>query len=96
MAPLTVRTTPKCYPFWWAYLQGCNEGGQWDAIARAPRHCGAPNSPKNFTSTFFNVVHLLPKDPSYELGGAKLASCSGRHLTWSRPCLPDTYLHEKM
>jgi len=40
---------------------------------------------------FFIAVHLLPvpKDLRFDHGGAKLASCPGRHLTsfcpWSRP-----------
>ena len=49
-------------------------------------HCGdaewlrrAPKSPNNLTSTFFNTVRLLPKDLRFEHGGAKLASCPGRH-----------------
>jgi len=36
---------------------------------------GAPKCPNNVTSTFFNTVHLLPKDLRFEYGGAKLASC---------------------
>jgi len=47
---------------------------------------GAPKSPKNVTSTFFNTVHLFPKDLRFEHGGAKLASCPGRHLTLLRSC----------
>jgi len=47
---------------------------------------GAPKSPNNITSTFFNTVHLLAKDLSFDHGGAKLASCPGRHLTSLRPC----------
>jgi len=46
---------------------------------------GAPKSPNDVTSTFFNTVHLLPKDLSFEHGGAKLASCPGRHSTSLRP-----------
>jgi len=46
---------------------------------------GAPKSPNNATSTFFNTVHLLPKDLRFEHGGAKLASWPGRHLTTLRP-----------
>jgi len=42
---------------------------------------GAPKSPKNVTGTFFNTAHLLPKDLRFKHGGAKLASCPGRHLT---------------
>jgi len=41
----------------------------------APNHCGerrmavgAPKSPNIVTSTFFNTVHLLPKDLSFEHG----------------------------
>jgi len=30
---------------------------------------------------FFNTVHLLPKNFRLKHGGAKLASCTGRHLT---------------
>ena len=48
---------------------------------------GAPKSPNNVTSMFFNTVHLLPKDIKFEHGGAKLASCPGRCLTSLRPCL---------
>jgi len=54
----------------------------------APNYCGrrrmtarSPKSPNIVTSTFFNTVHLLPKDLRFEHGGAKLASCPGRHLT---------------
>jgi len=38
---------------------------------------GAPKSPSNITSTFFNTVHLFPKDLRFEHGGAKLASYPG-------------------
>jgi len=47
---------------------------------------GSPKSPNNVTSTFFNTVHLLPKDLRFEHGGAKLAPCPGRCLTSLRPC----------
>ena len=47
---------------------------------------GAPKSSNNVTSTFFNTVHLLPKDLKFEHGGAKRASCPGRCLTSLRPC----------
>jgi len=48
---------------------------------------GDPKSPNNLTSTFFNTagLHLFPKDLRLEHGGAKLASCPGRHLTSLRP-----------
>ena len=45
----------------------------------------APKKTNNVTSSFFNRVHLLPKDLKSEQGGAKLASWSGRHLTSFRP-----------
>jgi len=60
-----------------------------------PNHYGgaewlrrASKRPKIVTSTFFNTVHLLQKDLSFEHGGAsaKLASCPGCHLTSLRPC----------
>jgi len=38
----------------------------------------APKSPNNVAHTFFNTVHLLPKDLSFQHGVAKLASCPGR------------------
>ena len=46
---------------------------------------GVPKSSNNITSTFFNAVHLLPKDLRFEHRGAKLASCPGNHLTLLRP-----------
>jgi len=46
-----------------------------------------PKSPNNVTSTFFNTVHLRPKDLRFEHKGAKLVSCSGRHQTPLRLCL---------
>jgi len=49
---------------------------------------GMPKSLNNVTSTFFNTAHLLPKKLRFEHGGAKLASCPGRHLTSLRPCFP--------
>jgi len=42
---------------------------------------GAPKRPNYVTSTFFNTVHMLPKDLSFEHGAAKLAYCPGRHST---------------
>jgi len=41
----------------------------------------SPKSPNSVTSTLFNTVHLLPKDLTFEHGGAKLASCPGRHVS---------------
>ena len=78
--------------------QGRNERGKRaqfpkrQVTMRAPNHCwGAerlrrtPKSPNNVARTFFNTVHLLPKDLSFENGGAKLASCPGHHLTSLHP-----------
>jgi len=42
---------------------------------------GGAKSPNKVTSTLFDTVHLLPKDLKFEHGGAKPASCPGRHLT---------------
>jgi len=69
-----------------AHHQGHNDGGQGGIIPLAPNHCGGPKSHNNFISTSFNAVHLLPKDLRFEHGGAKLASCPGRHLTSLRSC----------
>ena len=46
---------------------------------------GVPESPNYVASSFFNTVHLLSKDLWLEHGGAKLASCPGRHLASVRP-----------
>jgi len=46
---------------------------------------GAPKSHSNVTITVFNTAHMLPKNLRFEHGGAKLASCPGRHLTSLRP-----------
>jgi len=48
---------------------------------------GPSKSPNHVTSIFFNTVRLRPKDLRFEHGGAKLVSCSGRHLTPLRLCL---------
>jgi len=52
----------------------------------------APKSLNNVTSTFFNTVHLLAKDLKFYYGGAKLASCPGRHLTSLGPWLVIMYV----
>jgi len=68
--------------------RGVTKGGKGGAIPWAPSHYGgAEKSQQYITSTFFNTVHLLPKDLSSKQGGAKLTSCSGRHLTSLRPRL---------
>jgi len=73
--------------------QGRIEWGKGGAIPRALSHygghwmaAGGAENPNNVTSTFFNTVYLLPGDLRFEHGGAKLASCPGRHLTSLRPC----------
>jgi len=79
-------------------IRGVTKGGKGSATHRAPNHyggakslwgrrmtAGGAESPNNVTSTFFNTVHFLPKDLRFEPGGAKLASCPGRHLTSLRP-----------
>jgi len=55
-------------------------------MPRAPKHCGEPKSHNNVTSSFFKIVHLLPKDLRFEHGGAKHVSCPRRHLTSLRSC----------
>jgi len=81
-------------------LQGRNEGEQGehnspDAESQqgAPNHygecrvtAGAPKSPNNITSAFFNAVHLLLKDLKLEHDVAKLASCPWRCFTSLHPC----------
>jgi len=37
----------------------------------------APKSPNSVTSTFFNTVHLLPKNPRFEHGAANLLLAPG-------------------
>ena len=57
-------------------VAGAQRGEQGGAIPQAPNHYGgakrlrgAQKSSNNVTSTFFNIVHLLPKDLSFEHGG---------------------------
>ena len=47
---------------------------------------GGAENPNSITSAFFNAVYLLSKDLRLEHGGAKDASCPGRHLTSLRLC----------
>jgi len=47
--------------------------------AQLPGHritMGAPKSPNNVTSAFFNTVHLLPKDRRFEHGAPNLLLAS--------------------
>ena len=71
-----------------SWEQGRNEGVQgWhnspcaEALWGRRMTAEEPKSPNNVTSTFFNTVHLLPKDLRSEYGGAKLVSRPGRDLT---------------
>jgi len=61
--------------------KGLDEGGHNSPGAESTRgrriNMGAPKRPNNVTSTFFNTVHLLPKDLRFKHGGAKLAYCPG-------------------
>jgi len=67
--PLVVRVPQVGNP--WYADQGRNEGKQ--RRNNFPKiNMGAPKSPNNVTSTFFNTVHLLPKDLSFEHGALNL------------------------
>jgi len=46
---------------------------------------GTPKSPNIVTRTFSNTVHLFRKTSGSNMGGSKLASLPGRHLTSLRP-----------
>jgi len=46
---------------------------------------GDAKSRNNLATTFFNTVHLLPKDIRFEHGGTKLAFCPRHHLALLRP-----------
>jgi len=46
---------------------------------------GAPKSPNNVASTFYNTVTFPPKNLRFEHGGTKLASCPRHHLASLRP-----------
>ena len=65
--------------------KGYNEGGNGVTIPRVPSHWVTPKISNNVTSTFFNTVHLLPKNFMFEHRGAKLAFCPGHYLTSLRP-----------
>jgi len=64
----------------------------WSGALRRGNNCSGVESLRedaensnNVTSIFFSTVDLLPKDIRFERGGAKLASCPGRHLSSLRP-----------
>ena len=89
-----LQTLPK--HFYWDVTRG-RKGG---TIPRAPNHCGDAEMFQQclivistlfqqchiVISTLFNTLHLLRKYSRFEYGGAKLASCPGRHLTSLRTC----------
>jgi len=69
------------------HTQGRNDGGaRGEQYPGAESLRGAPKSPNNVISTFFNTVNFIPKDLRFKYGGAKLASCPGRRLTALRLC----------
>jgi len=78
LAPLAPRWRRPCRE------QGRNEGSRGRNCPGAESLRGAPKSPNNVMCNF--SIHLLPTDLRFEHGGAKLASCPGRHLTTLRPC----------
>ena len=64
-------------------------GGKEGAIPRAPNHYGSaewlwglPKSPNNAASSFFNALHLLPKDLRFENGAPNLLLAPG--AIWPR------------
>jgi len=65
-------------------VQGAQLTGRRITLGALKYYGGAKN-PNNVTRTFCNSVHCFRKTSLFENGGAKLASCPGRHLTL-RPC----------
>ena len=64
---------------------GAYRGGQGAQFPGRRITAGMPRSTINVTSTFFNTAHFLPYDLRHRSGGAKLASCPGRHLNLVTP-----------
>jgi len=70
-------------------VQRRNKGG---AIPQAPNHYGGAESlwvrrkVPTMSQLLCSTAHLLPKDLRFEHGGAKLVSCTERHLTSLRLC----------
>ena len=73
----------------WGITRGVTRG---DNARGAKSLRGARVRPNNMERTFFNTVHLLPKDLMFKNVGAKLVSCPERHLTSVRPW-EVTHLH---
>jgi len=74
--------------------RGVTRGVKGGTVPRAPNHYGGAKSLRGAleslnkgTSTFFNTVHLLPKDLRFVHGNAKPASCPRRHLASLRYCI---------
>ena len=51
--------------------RGVTRGEKGLQLPRRRNIAGAPKGPTNVASTYFNTVHLLPKDLRYEHGGPK-------------------------
>ena len=68
--------------------QGRNDGGKGGTIPQATNHYWGTEKSQRSHKYFLslNIVHLLSKNLKFEHGGAKLASCPGRHLASIRPC----------
>jgi len=58
-----------------------NEGGKGSTIPGAPNQYEGRRKFQQYHMCFLHAIHLLPKDLRFEHGGAKVASCPGRHLT---------------
>jgi len=78
------------------WMEGRNEGDKRGIITRAPNHCGGAEWLREVQESRSSVkyflkytVHLLPKDLRFEHGGAKRASCPGRHIISLRLCADD-------
>ena len=76
---------PKFLTFFSIASRGVTRGCKGAHFRERRITAGVPKSPNNAKSTFFNTVHLLPKDLRIEYGDAKLVSFPGRHLTSLRP-----------
>ena len=78
----------KIRPFYEGRNQG-SKGAQFpggESLWRRRMTAWSAGKSQQVTSTFINTVHFLAKDLRLEHGGAKHASCPGRHLTLLRPC----------
>jgi len=63
-----VRKARKdnCAVTWMSY-RGVTREGKGAQFPGGRITAGAPRSPKNVTSTFFNKIHLFPKDLKFEV-----------------------------